>query len=197
LSRWSGGLVRRYGGKIPLVVGPSVVALGFVLLAVGSGGGSYWRTYFPASLVLGLGMAITVAPLTTVVMGSVGKEHVGAASGINNAVARVAGVLAVAVLGSVMVRAFDAHLERGLTKMNLPSNVMEELRSREGEFHRMEPPQDLAPNVVLGIREVISESFIFGFRFVLLCCAGLSIGSVAVAAWLVSGKETVEPYPSQ
>jgi EmrB/QacA subfamily drug resistance transporter len=186
LSRWSGGLVKRYGGKIPLIVGPLVVAAGFVLFAV-LGGGSYWRSYFPASLVLGLGMAITVAPLTTVVMASVDQQHAGAASGINNAVARVAGVLAIAVLGSVMVRTFDSHLERGLTKMRLPPNVIEELRSREGELHRMEPPQGLDSNIVSGIRGVISESFMAGFRLVLLCCAGLSIGSVVVAAWLIAG----------
>src|SRR5260370_16925047 len=70
LSRWAGGLVKRYGGKIPLVVGPAIVAAGFCLFAVLSFGGSYWRTYFPASLLVGFGMAITVAPLTTVVMNS-------------------------------------------------------------------------------------------------------------------------------
>jgi EmrB/QacA subfamily drug resistance transporter len=187
LSRWSGGLVKLYGGKIPLMVGPLIVAMGFVLFAVLGGGGSYWRSYFPASLVLGLGMAITVAPLTTVVMGSVDQQHAGAASGINNAVARVAGVLAIAVLGSAMIRTFDSHLERGLAKMRLPSNVIEELRSREGELHRMEPPQGLDANIVSAIRGVISESFMAGFRLVLFCCAGLSIGSVVVAAWLIAG----------
>jgi EmrB/QacA subfamily drug resistance transporter len=187
LSRWSGGLVKRYGGKIPLIVGPSIVALGFLLFAAVSAGGSYWLTYFPGSLVLGLGMAITVAPLTTVVMSSVDQQHAGAASGINNAVARVAGVLAIAVLGSVMVKAFDAKLERGLTKMKLPPNIVEELRSKEGELRRMEPPQGLDPNIVLGIQNVISESFVSGFRVVLLCCAGLSIGSAVVASWLIAG----------
>jgi len=187
LSRWSGGLVKRYGGKIPLMVGPLIVAAGFLLFAAVGTGGSYWRTYFPASLVLGLGMAITVAPLTTVVMGSVDQKHAGAASGINNAVARVAGVLAIAVLGSVMVKTFDSHLERGLTRMKLPPTIVQELRSREGELRRMEPPRGLDSNIVLGIQEVISESFVSGFRVVLLCCAGLSMGSVVVASWLIGG----------
>jgi EmrB/QacA subfamily drug resistance transporter len=196
LSRWSGGLVKRHGGKIPLIVGPLIVAAGFLLFAAVAGGGSYWQTYLPASLVLGLGMAITVAPLTTVVMGSVDQQHAGTASGINNAVARVAGVLAIAVLGIVMVKVFDSHLERGLTKMRLSSNIIEELRSREGELRRMEPPQGLDSDIVLGIRGVISESFVSGFRVVLFCCAGLSIGSAVVAGWLIAGTASatvVEP----
>lgn len=147
LSRWSGGLVRKFGSKIPLIVGPLIVTAGFALFATIAAGGSYWRTYFPASLLLGLGMAVTVAPLTTVVMNSVDQGHAGAASGINNAVARVAGVLAIAVLGSVLLKTFDSHLEQVLGKMNLPSNVVEELRSKEGELRRMEPPPGLDANI--------------------------------------------------
>ena len=106
LSRWSGGLVARYGSRGPLIVGPLIVALGFVLFAVPSIEGNYWRELFPAVIVLGFGMAVTIAPLTTVVMNSVNEDRVGAASGINNAVARVAGVLAIALLGIVMVKAY-------------------------------------------------------------------------------------------
>jgi len=181
LSRWSGGLVKRYSGGIPLVGGPLVVAAGFVLFALLLERGSYWNTYFPAALVLGLGMAITVAPLTTVVMNSVAQEHAGTASGINNAVARLAGVLAIAVFGIVMVKVFDTSLDHRLTSRNLPMNILQDLRSREIDLAGLEPPQGLDANTVTGIRLAISESFLSGFRVVLLCCAGLSIGSSLIA----------------
>jgi EmrB/QacA subfamily drug resistance transporter len=192
LSRWSGGLVKRYGGRIPLVVGPLIVAAGFVLFAVLLMGGSYWKTYFPAALVLGLGMAITVAPLTTVVMNSVDQRRAGTASGINNAVARVAGVLAIAVFGNVMVKVFDAHLERSLVNLKLPPNVVQEIRSTEVELAGLQPPKGLEANTALAIRRAISESFASGFRVVLLSCAGLSMGSALMAWRLVAPAATDE-----
>ena len=137
LSRWSGGLVARYGARGPLIVGPIIVALGFVLFAMPSIGDSYWRAFFPAIIVLGFGMAVTVAPLTTVVMNSVSQERVGTASGINNAVARVAGVLAIAVLGIVMVKAFGSRLNNGLIHLSLPPAASEASSRRRDQTGRL------------------------------------------------------------
>jgi MFS family permease len=184
LSRWSGGLVARYGPRVPLIIGPLTAALGFVLFAVPSVGDSYWKAFFPAIVVLGLGMAITVAPLTTVVMNSVDQERVGAASGINNAVARVAGVLAIAVLGIVMVNAFGARLDSKLANFSLLPGTLHDIQAGEIKLAGLQLPASLNETTGTAIKESVREAFVFGFRLIMLICAGLSVGSAA-AAWLL------------
>jgi EmrB/QacA subfamily drug resistance transporter len=181
LSRWSGGLASRYGSRAPLIVGPLIVALGFALFAVPSIGGNYWKEFFPAVIVLGFGMAVTVAPLTTVVMNSVDRDRVGTASGINNAVARVASVLAIAVLGIVMVQAFASQLNPSLGRLMVPPGVLAQLKANENKLAGSPVPSYLSPNMKASISESIHEAFVFAFRVVMLICAGLSLGSAAVA----------------
>jgi EmrB/QacA subfamily drug resistance transporter len=182
LSRWSGGLVRRYGARIPLIVGPLIASAGFLLFALVPAKGSYWTSFFPATLVLGLGMAVTVAPLTTVVMSSVDQDHVGTASGINNAVARVAGVLAIAVLGVVMVKVFASRMDQSLAGLSLPPEVAQCIRSKQIELAGMELPQGLDANTVEMLRRAIAGAFLWSFRLVVFLCAALSTAS-AVVAW--------------
>jgi len=184
LSRWSGGLIARYGPRVPLIIGPLIAAFGFVLFAVPSVGESYWKAFFIAVVVLGFGMAITVAPLTTVVMNSADQERIGAASGINNAVARVAGVLAIAVLGIVMVNAFGARLDSKLANFSLPPEIVRDMEGSKIKLAGLEPPASLNPTIGTAIRESVREAFVFGFRLIMLICAGLSVAS-AMAAWLL------------
>src|SRR4051794_18213670 len=181
LSRWSGGLVSCYGPKLPLIVGPLIAALGFFLFAVPGVRAQYWSAFFPAFIVLGIGMAITVAPLTTVVMNSVGQERAGAASGINNAVARVAGVLAVAVLGAVMTAAFAHSLRQSLAALNLNADIVHYLESNVAMLGNLDAPTGTDKATALAIRSRIAEAFVFGFRLVAALCAVLAIASAVVA----------------
>lgn len=191
LSRWAGGLVNRYGARIPLVSGPLIVAAGFLLFALLPVQASFWSTLFPASLVLGFGMAVTVAPLTTTVMSAVPRERAGTASGINNAVARVAGVLAIAALGIVMLKIFAHTLEARLVAFSLAPDVFQQIRSRGIELAGLELPTGLHGNTASAIRQAISSAFLSGFRSVLECCAGLAAASSGIAAWLIgSGRQS-------
>lgn len=187
LSRWSGGLATRYGARSPLIVGPLIVAVGFVLFAVPSVARNYWRVIFPSIMVLAFGMALTVAPLTTDVMNSIDDDHVGIASGINNAVARVAGVLAIAVLGIVMVWAFRVRFDRALQSLSLPSATLQDLHAHEAQLAGLQVPANLDPNLKVTLANMIRQSFIFGFRIITLLCAGLALASAGIA-WTMLPK---------
>jgi len=194
LSRWSGGLIARYGPRVPLITGPLIAAFGFVLFAAPSVGASYWKAFFIAVVVLGLGMAITVAPLTTVVMNSADQEPIGAASGINNAVARVAGVLAIAVLGIVMVNAFGARLDSKLANFSLPPEILRDMERSKIKLAGLELPASLNPTIRAAIRESVREAFVFGFRLIMLICAGLSVASAMAARLLIPDNRGTLPH---
>jgi EmrB/QacA subfamily drug resistance transporter len=188
LSRWSGGLVARYGARRPLIIGSIIAAVGFLLFAAPSVSGSYWTTFFPAFVVLGLGMAVSVAPLTTVVMGAVDQNRAGTASGINNAVARVAGLLAVAILGIVMVNAFSRSMNQSLMQLNLPVDVMHGLRSNEIRLGALAVPSGLDSTTATALRISIDRAFVLGFRLIMLICAGLAVTSAAFASRNIAGQ---------
>jgi EmrB/QacA subfamily drug resistance transporter len=189
LSRWSGGLVKRYGAKLPLIVGPVIAAVGFSLFLLPSVGGSYWTTFFPATVVLGLGMAVSVAPLTTTVMNSVKQNRAGVASGINNAVSRVAGLLAVAVLGIVMLHSFNNQLERRLQTLQVPNDVKQELSEQRDKLAAAELPKEVSPDVSQALKQAINESFVYGFRRVVVVAAVLALLSALSASVLIERKD--------
>jgi EmrB/QacA subfamily drug resistance transporter len=196
LSRWSGGLVARYGAKLPLVIGPIIAAVGFALFALPSIGGSYWTTWFPAVVVLGMGMATSVAPLTTTVMNAVAEEQAGIASGINNAVSRVAAVLAIAVLGIAMVEAFNRHLDRGLMPLNLAPEVRKKLDDQRIKLAAAEVPEEIEIGERAPIERSIDDSFVAGFRLVMLVAGGLALASSAFAWLIIEGKQKSSEMPS-
>ncbi len=188
LSRWSGGLVEKYGAKIPLVAGPLIAALGFALFLRPGVGGTYWTTFFPAMVVLGLGMAVSVAPLTTTVMNSVPAGRVGIASGINNAVSRTAGLLAIAVLGIVMLQIFNRQLDRRLAQVPLSTATRQALARQRDKLAGAEIPAELAPATRQLARAAIDASFIDGFRVVMGLGTLLAVASALSAALIIRSK---------
>ena len=183
LSRWSGGLVKRYGSRLPLVIGPIIAAIGFALFMRPGVGGSYWTTFFPAVVVLGLGMAISVAPLTTTVMNSVKESHAGIASGVNNAVSRTAGLLAIAVLGLIMFQTFNHCLDQRLNQMAVPFEIRKAVNSQRIKLAAAEIPPAAEP-VRAAIKQAIDECFVSGFRRVMLFGCALALAS-SLMAWLI------------
>jgi len=187
LSRWSGGLVAKVGGRLPLTVGPIVAAIGLALFARPGIGGSYWTTFFPAVAVLGLGMAIVVAPLTTTVMSAVEPEHAGVASGVNNAVSRVAGLVAIAVFGIVLVSVFDARVSPALDQIELTavgrSAVEHELPKLAGaDLGSGDAVSTVNPDQRVAIRRVVDESFVSAFRRVMLTAAAVALCAAVAGA---------------
>jgi EmrB/QacA subfamily drug resistance transporter len=198
LSRWAGALVHRVGARIPLVAGPLVAAAGFALFALPSIGGSYWSTFLPAVCVLGLGMAITVAPLTTTVMNSVGPALAGVASGVNNAVSRAAALLAIAMLGVLMTRGFDGALSERLGALKLPPPLVQAVDQQRDRLAAIDVPAGASPSAAAAIKRAVGESFVVGFRQVMLASAVLALLSALGAGLLIRGKSEASsrsPHP--
>jgi EmrB/QacA subfamily drug resistance transporter len=185
LSRWSGGLVDRYGAKPPLIVGPLVAAVGFALFAVPSEGGSYWTTFFPAIVVLGAGMAVSVAPLTTVVMNSVNTAFEGAASGINNAASRIAVVVAIALFGVIFSLTFNTSLDRNLARVQAPPAIVEAVEAQRSKLAAIELPANVEAGVKAMARHAIAAAFIDAFRLIMIIAALLAAASAMIAWGLI------------
>jgi EmrB/QacA subfamily drug resistance transporter len=190
LSRWAGGLVSRYGPKLPLVVGPVVTAVGYLLFLLPGIGGNYWTNFFPPVVVLGLGMAITVAPLTTTVMSSLSQERAGIASGVNNAVARTASLIAIAVFGVVMLHVFKTNVVHGLSTVNVPASAAQSLQSQSIKLAAIDIPENVNPGTQQLIRRAIDESFVSGFRWVMVIGAALAAASAVTTLLWIGGSRT-------
>lgn len=195
LSRWTGALAGRVGARLPLVVGPAIVAAGLLLMALPGVDGSYWTTFFPAAVVLGLGMAITVPTLTTAVMNAVSTDEAGIASGINNAVSRTASLLSIAVFGIVVATTYNSELNNRLDRIEgVPAETRSAIVAQRQDLAASEVPDgsvDQQTSTDLG--RAIDWSFIAGFRWAMIIGAGMAVLSAIAAGLLVEPKVVVEP----
>ncbi len=193
LSRVAGSLSDRFGARLPLTAGPSLAAAGFGLLALSSPSGGYAATVLPPLCVLGLGMALTVAPLTATVLNAVDARETGAAAGINNAVARVAGLLAIAVLGLVASGHFDRALERRLSEAGFAAPDRIVPASERRKLGAARAPSTLSQVERARVQEAIARSFGESFRLVTGVAAGLALlAAASAAAGLPSGRARAE-----
>jgi EmrB/QacA subfamily drug resistance transporter len=184
LSRWSGGLVSQVGSRLPLTVGPMVAAGGLALFARTGIGGAYWTTFFPAIAVLGFGMAVLVAPLTTTVMTAVETQHAGVASGVNNAVARVAGLIAIAVFGILLIRTFDIRVIAALGNLDMSGAARVSINRELPKLAGAEVDGLVDPTLARAVRRAIEESFVSSFGVIMIVAAGAAVVAAACGALL-------------
>ena len=186
LSKWSGTLVDRFGPTLPLVIGPAVTGLGFVLFAVPDVPTIYWKTWLPAGMVFGFGLAMCVAPLTTVVMNAFPEERAGVASGVNNAVSRVANLLALAVFGVVLHYVFVNYLTSHLLRLHLPADQLNAILIQKNHLAGITTND---PRVT----HIIQRAFVAGFRRVMIIGAILCGISALCSALLIAKEDSPKP----
>jgi EmrB/QacA subfamily drug resistance transporter len=194
LSRWSGGLVERVGPRRPLIFGPLLTAAGFLLLSRSTVGESYVTAFLPGITVLGLGMAVSIAPLTTTVMNAVDTESAGIASGVNNAVSRVAGLLSIALFGMILSSTFSAELERRLAALPIEQAARQEVMAHRGQLGAAEPPAGISAEEAAVVRDAIARSFVKGFQDLMRISAGLSVLAAACAFFWIRGKPQLRQH---
>jgi EmrB/QacA subfamily drug resistance transporter len=189
LSRFAGSLIERFGARRMLAVGPLLVCAGFVCHSLPGIGGPYWTTFFPGMVLMGLGMACCVTPLTTTVMNAVDDRFVGLASGINNAAARLAGLLAVAVLGAVAVLVFVPALQAELAGLALPAAAETALLRDAASLAGLAPPPGLEPAQQAAALAAVQAAFVVAFRTVMLLIAGMALAAALVAWTTISESD--------
>jgi EmrB/QacA subfamily drug resistance transporter len=181
LSRWAGGLADRLGPRRPLIAGALIAGLGYLLLAVPGPSTPYWLGVLPALLVVGIGMGICVAPVTVTAMSAAGNEHVGAASAINNMVARTGGLLAIALFGLILAQRFGIAFDRSVAALALPDEAVIALASERAKLAGAILPPGLSAEQRSLLGDAILAAFVEGYRWVMVLAGALAFASAGVA----------------
>jgi EmrB/QacA subfamily drug resistance transporter len=192
ISRRMGRLSDRIGSRLPLTIGSSIVGLGFLILStVGltSGQDSFATTILPPMMFVGLGMGMVVAPLTAAVMGAVPSQQAGIASGVNNAVARGANVLAVAIVGSIALLSFGSYLETETAALDLMPEQRAFLEAEASNLAAAAPPPGLSLELTAQTDKAIQTAFLDTFQLVCWIGAGLCFLSAALSFFIIGDSK--------
>jgi hypothetical protein len=191
LSGWSGKWADKVGVKIPLIIGPAITGLGFFLFylpGITNGASDFWVTFFPAILLVGVGMGITVAPLTTAVMNSVPQQSTGTASGVNNTIARIAGLLAIAAMGSFALISFERDLRHTASQLELSEQAQQELEKQIPRLAEAKAPASATDSQKEIINRGIKEAFVGSFKKLAIVGAALAWISALISLFVIRGK---------
>jgi EmrB/QacA subfamily drug resistance transporter len=189
LSRTAGEMADRFGITLLLTLGPLIAAIGLATFALPGAGGSYFTTFFPGMVLVGLGMGITAAPLTTAVLSSVDDEFEGVASGVNNAVARLGGLLAIGVIGIIMVQRFSTQLDVGLAHAGAPAQIRQALSAQALQLAAITPPPAYA--------QVVTAAAVSAFRGAMIVSAVLALAAAGVGATTLPPRRRSVTRPRQ
>lgn len=181
-STTAGGSLSRFDARTVLTLGSLLCALGFFALTLPSVRASYASAFLPPTVLLGLGMTLSAAPLTTVVMGAVDEQEVGTASGVNNTVSRLSGVIAVATLTALAIGWFAGSLRSELARADLPAALTERLVADAAELADLRPPLDVEPAAARASTEAIKLAYVGTFRRLMAISGALALAS-ALVSW--------------
>lgn len=183
-----GAWIPKVGECVLLVAGAIFAGSGFAAFALLDGLPNYFLAVLPGVLLLGAGMTLCVAPLSAAVMASVPENQTGIASAVNNAISRLAGLVAVSLLALVLAHGFDASLSRQLSHSDLPIETRSEIVTNDAHLHDTPIPSDLDSQKHGEAVVMLDHAFLAGFRSVMLACA-VSAWAGAVAVFvLLRGK---------
>ena len=187
LARFAGGLADKFGPRLLLICGPAATGVGLLMLSFieqTGGPGDYWTTFFPGVIVFGAGMSFTVAPLTAAVMGSVSDHFSGTASGVNNAMSRIAGVFANAIFGALAVLFFSGALQPRLNGLNLNYRQKQEIMAQASNLGNAHVPNGITTDE-RGMNKIFHESFISAYAKIMQTSAGLAfLGALMGAVFI-------------
>lgn len=188
LSGYGGSIADKIGPRLPMIIGPLIVSAGMGLLALPGTHANYFIQFFPGLVLLGLGMALVIAPLTKSAL-AVEQKFSGAASGVNNAVARVAGLLAVALLGLIVVSLFKETLLHKMTSSHLTKTEQQQIMVQQNKLGDIEMPENFSSNTKSYAHNAVDESFVYGYRWAMGINAFLAFISAVISFFTIRNNK--------